>query len=835
MPSLVEPLWLLLIPAAAVLQWVLPRLGLWRPLRAACVVLMALALAEPRWVRTVSEMDLWVLADRSESASLSVEPRLQEWLGLLERERRGSDRMITVDFAAEPLRRDAVQSGRLEVPRNATRLGLALDYVLRQMDPTRPTRVLALTDGHSTDSLEGLGNRMRNLGIPMDIRLAAPPQALDMRLSRLSLPEGALIGEHLLMEVQIAGNHDGKGRVEIRRNGRLIASEEVNVSGGVARLRMRDRVTEGGAHRYEARLVPEGEDAYPGNNRAAAWLEVRGGPRLLLVTGYANDPIAEALRGTGMEVVVAGVDRPPHAGMLHQARAVIFHNMPASQLPGGFLQAVDFAVREQGMGLWMLGGPNSFGTGGYFGSALDDLLPVSLELKEEQRKIAIAMAVVMDRSGSMAAGVSGGKTKMDLANEGTARAIELLGSRDELAVFAVDSEAHEVFPLLPVGPNRAKMIELAGGVTSQGGGIFVYTGLKAGWDTISKSVNGTRHIILFSDAADSEEPDAYVSLLQTMRAQNATISVIALGTESDTDADLLKDIADKGGGRIFFTNQPDELPNIFAQETVSVARSAFITDPVGTRILPAALELAGDRLPFPESVPAYNLCYPKPDASLAVLATDEDKAPLLAFWQRGAGRVVALCLPMAGEEAAPLLQWPGYGPLAQTIARWVAAPDLPTGMALRMRREGSTARLDLFYDAALQQSILKQAPRIVTSTGEGDPREQVWERIAPGHYQATLEIATDLALRGAVQAGDVSVPFGPITSTADAEWEMDPAGIAALRAESRGSGGRELVDFSEAWLAPPMESNVPLQAALLVVLVLVVVAEVFWTRWTGAA
>ena len=103
--------------------------------------------------------------------------------------------------------------------------------------------------------------------------------------------------------------------------------------------------------------------------------------------------------------------------------------MPAFEIPGDFLAALDFFVNEQGGGLLMAGGKQSFGSGGYFESSIDQLLPVSMELKNEHRKLAVAMAIVMDRSGSMGASVDqGGKqlTKMQLANTGAAKAIELL-------------------------------------------------------------------------------------------------------------------------------------------------------------------------------------------------------------------------------------------------------------------------------------------------------------------------------------------------------------------------------------------------------------------------
>ena len=80
----------------------------------------------------------------------------------------------------------------------------------------------------------------------------------------------------------------------------------------------------------------------------------------------------------------------------------------------------------------MAGGKQSFGSGGYFDSAIDPLLPVSMELKTEHRKLAVAMAIVMDRSGSMGASVGvGGKqvTKMQLANTGAARRSNCWGPR----------------------------------------------------------------------------------------------------------------------------------------------------------------------------------------------------------------------------------------------------------------------------------------------------------------------------------------------------------------------------------------------------------------------
>src|SRR5262249_10441358 len=143
-------------------------------------------------------------------------------------------------------------------------------------------------------------------------------------------------------------------------------------------------------------------------------------------------------------------------------------------------------------------------------------------------------------------------------------------------------------------------------IDSAGGGIFVRTGLQAAWDVLSKTVAGLRHVILFADAADAEEPEGTEKLVDEMTKGGATVSVIALGNESDKDAASLRDVATRGGGRIFFTANAADLPSLFAQETVAVARKTFVDEPVGVTPTADWLEVAARPLDWPTSVDAYN-------------------------------------------------------------------------------------------------------------------------------------------------------------------------------------------------------------------------------------
>ncbi len=229
----------------------------------------------------------------------------------------------------------------------------------------------------------------------------------------------------------------------------------------------------------------------------------------------------------------------------------------------------------------LTGGRDAYGPGGYYKSPLEPIMPVSMELRREHRKLSLAIVVTLDRSGSMAMPVPGGRAKIDLADLATAEVVEMLGPLDQFGCIAVDSIPHEIVPLADVvdkSEMRSKILR----IDSAGGGIFIYEALAAAARMIVPAKSATKHIILFADAADSEEPGDYKTLVAKCVGAGITISVVGLGTEKDCDANLLKDIARRGGGQCMFTNVAQELPRLFAQDTFVLARARFSTSPWGS-------------------------------------------------------------------------------------------------------------------------------------------------------------------------------------------------------------------------------------------------------------
>lgn len=828
------PEWLILLPLLAFLIWYVRTVDWLRPLRLACLALLVFALCDPQLVHWSPGLDLWVLVDQSSSAADALAQHQAEVEGLLTQSKGSSDNIHFLDFADTAEERETESDrGVYEGDRDSTRMAHAIEVALARIKPNQASRLLVVTDGYSTEPLTGLAYQLRTRQIPLDYRLLESPNPQDYQVDYFHTAQRVRPGEPFLIDLQVSGHPDATVPYEIFRDKQSIGRGSLDVKEGVGSLRFTDEVFAPGAHHYQVLISPE-HDAIPGNNTGQSWVEVVAGPRVLLVTNYPDDPLAATLRQEQIDVEVETNPLALEPGRLTGARAVILNNVPAYRLPPNFLSALDFFVREQGGGLLMAGGKNSFGSGGYFKSAVDDLLPVSMELRTEHRKLSVAMSIVMDRSGSMSLAVANGLTKMDMADDGAARAVELLSPNDAVSVIAVDTEPHVIVPLTQVGDNADDLAGPIHNIASMGGGIYIDVALKAGWEQLKQSTAGQRHFILFADANDSEQPGAYKSLVDDMVSQGATVSTIGMGNETDKDAALLEDIAKRGNGRSYFDANPEDLPTIFAQETVAVARSTFLKDPVDVQPASGWAEIAAQPISWLSSVDGYNLSYLKPEATAALFSKDEYQAPLVAFWQRGLGRAAAVTFPLGGDFSQRVRNWNQFGDFSRTLVRWLLGQEIPPGLGLRTRMEGTELAVSLLYDQSWEERISQQPPHleVAVQNENGTPvtSSPIWQRIAPGRYDANVHLAASRFLRGAVQVGPFVLPFGPIVAGSNPEWTRDPHRIAELQALSQASGGEQRLDLPSIWKEPRPTGTTSLQLPILIALLVLMLLEFLQTR-----
>ena len=830
--SFESPILLILLPCLVLLGRHIGSFEKNIAIRVLVLSFLCLALAGPYLSRYSDGIDLWVLVDVSDSAQSNTATGRDEWNHLLTRYAGSNDRIHYIDFAKEALHKGVGERAFYSGETGATNLSSALLYTLSKISPTRRNKVLVLSDGYSNESLQQITTRLYNAKIPLDYRLLSEGYSSDLYISDLNVPAHSKSDESFLIESTIKGYTNTPIPYKLTRNGVVIHKGTATSTDGEASIRLYDRIRNPSAYRYRLTISPTTDDSVIQNNTAEAYIDIQGEGTVLLLTSDINSGLVRILEQVEGRIEVITDLSKLHPGMLSSRSSVVFDNVPAHEIPNTFLKALPFYVQEQGGSVIMLGGRQSFGSGGYFGSPLSSLLPVSMELKDEHRRYSIALAVVIDRSGSMAMSTNSGFSKIELAGEGVAQAIRLLGQKDIITVFAVDSSPHTIVPLIDVGPNREHLVNTVRKIDSNGGGIFVYNGLKAAWDELQKSKAKQKHIILFSDAADSEQPGEYKSLIKEMVAQKTTISVIGLGTPFDTDSFFLMDISARGKGRMFFTEEANELPVLFAQDTAAVARSSFIDTPQEVIGTTEWREITNTPMNWPAQIGAYNQMYLRKGATVSLVTKDKDRFPLVAYWRRGKGKVASVSFPFSGTNSGTTHQWSESSEFLQTMLRWLARSSTPTGINVLTTIIGNDAHIRLSYTKDWESRIAKEPPvGSYIRDGESETKELVWERIAPGEYKASIPLSSLKAIRGVVQTADIQLPFGPIALHSNPEWQFDNQKRDELALLAQESGGKQLLNFADAWKLPNHNSGRYFLGKIFLILALIsLITEVLISR-----
>jgi hypothetical protein len=805
-------------------------------LRFVLFALLLAVLAEPFRATATAGRDLLLLVDRSRSVGELGWRRAGELAQDAMAAAEPGDRIGVLSFG----RRVAVEvplteapdfvfgAPRADVDGDATDLLAAIDRAVAAVPPGRRGSIVVVSDGEGTGAPAWPGARAAlRRGVRIDAVPIRRPAGAEVAVEELELPAEVAPGEPLRITGWVQADRALAAPYRLLRDGQTLAEGTVDLRPGSNRLRFRDRAAGTGTHAYELVLdVPE--DRVRENDRALGVVRVAG-PRPILVVRQSGDPggrLPSVLRaaGLGVEVVTPG-RAPASLGALDAFRAVVLEDVPAADLPAGAMEALASFVEDFGGGLWMTGGKASFGLGGYRFSPLEPVLPVTMEVREEQRRFALAMAIGLDRSGSMSAPAGAGRTKMDLANLGTIAALQTLGPNDEIAVLAVDSAPHVVVPLTRIdqGGDLASSIR---DIESGGGGIFVEEALQAMAAQLASTTTANRHMVLFADAADAEEPGAYRSFVPGLVQAGVTLSVIALGTPTDSDAALLLELARLGGGRCKFVEDVRELPRLFAQETIEVARSSFVEEQVPVRVRPGLVGLGDLAIAALSSgaippVGGHAIAWAEPRASVGLALDDETETPLLTFWQRGLGRAAAYLGEVDGDFTGPIGAFAGFDELLATTGRWVGGAEAAADVWAEVRREGHEAvvRVELAADASADAVERLRAARVGP-----DGAQPLWlERTGLREFEARFALEREGVYRVVVQAGEdhvlrlapVSLPYSPefeprvdpgegrrtLARLAEiAEGQIDPPS-SSLLAGPRDSLGIESLGMPLAWMA----------------------------------
>lgn len=628
----------------------------------------------------------------------------------------------------------------------AIRLGLAL------FPPDTAKRLVILSDGLETT---GDAARAAELAAATGAQIDYVPFGIvrDKEVLINSVRVPSVVGEgepfDLVVSIENKGNVSVPTRLSIEADGTLIDEQEVNIAPGSTRYSFGPlQYPSSRFIDFRVMIEPQTAEGFGQNNQLSAFTQVTGRPRILVVTSDPTETVAleAALSDAGLEMdVVLPEDMPNGLASMVTYQSIILANVSAADITESRMQLLQTYVRDVGRGLVVIGGPDSYGVGGYFETPLEETLPVEMRIRDEERIPQLTMVYVVDRSGSMDYVGPSGFSNMDLAKEAVLRSMNFLNDYDRAGVVSFDTQAFWVVDIQEIGDsnNRQEMEDRIASLRS-GGGTDIYGGMAAIDRELPNDPSTLKHVILLTDGGAN--PEGVVPLANRLNTNyDVTISVIAMGQDY---APWLRDVAAAGGGNFHVTSTVDSIPAIFSAETVLATRSYIFEEPFRVTLTGNSPILDGIQLNTIPNLLGYVATTPKDTATVIFSGPEDD--PILASWQYGLGRSVAFTSDATLRWGTEWVEsWGQYTRFWNQVVRWTITENVDSNIDTRIESRGDQQVIivdardsngDYLNQLQLNASVV-YPPGADDQLFDDETRRSEspdFRQVAPGRYEATF-------------------------------------------------------------------------------------------------
>ncbi|MCY3021785.1 MAG: glutamine amidotransferase, partial [Planctomycetota bacterium] len=751
-------------------------------LRATMLNLLLLALAGLQMVIEQDTLTVIYALDVSKSVPLSERQRALDFVKKSLPGKRADDKVGLLVFGGRaeweisptPLfaAPDARNIKATAMP-DATNIEAAFQRALARSDDDARRRVVMFTDGRQTagDAPEELKRVVSN-GVDVWIVPLQRGDDPEMLIEKVVLPSELLWEQPFDVHVFVHSNVSAtRARVHLYTGDKASPNpppQTVPIVPGKNRITFKGlKMRSGGAKEVRAVLEPLKEDdgavtdTLSENNEAYAFTDVQTDNRVLIMTSSMDEVkyLLAALEGEKMTLDVrAGTSLPDNPEAYRAYDCIVLANLARGFLSEQQMKVIETCVKDQGAGLVMIGGDQSFGAGGYLQTPIEDALPVQMDLKNQRVMPSGALCIVLHTC-EFPDGNAWGK-KISKA------AIKVLSPQDYAGLIYYGNFGGESWCFKPA-PVRPQMFQLID--NCEPGDMPSLDTIVSMAVTSLVNLNNVslKHCIVISDG-DPSGPTP--STLAAAKRGSVTVSTISIYPHGGMEVDTLKRVAAETGGRFYSADDPRKLPQIFIKEAAVVRKSLIRSDEKG---IPIALGTAGTTLKdfgtkFPD-VTAFVVTAPKDRAELQLYTTVEgEKLPILMSWHYGLGKAVAFTSDSTNRWAADWVKWPSYNKFWTNLLSWVSRQRMPSNHTVTTRIEGDTAHVvvegldakgDYINFAKLTGNAID--PEVARNGPDGRTYELNFSMTAPGRYEAAFPVQKAGAY--AITIVDQSNPAKPNT------------------------------------------------------------------------
>ncbi len=736
-----------------------PRIIAGTIIRSLILLFVILALAGLQLIATSGPLNVVFLVDRSASVSRAGREASLQYVrkaiaGMGADDRAGVvlfgdgavvDRALGADTGWTP-------SGSLP-PEVATNIAQAIQVGAALFPESGSKRLVLLSDGAQTvgDAREIAAGGLA--GIQLSVVPLGAQSEHEVAVDRVVSPNSVPAGRQMPVRVLIKSTSDRAVTVTLYDGEQPVGSRDLQITAGDTVANFSIKAQAQGFHVLRAHVASV-DDGFAQNNDALSFTNVKKPPSVLILAGAPEDAAAlkSALEAGDVAVEIAEPDFvPSDPQKLATYDAVVLANVSAEQLGVEGQRVLQSYVRDLGHGLIMVGGAQSYGAGGYLRSPLEEVMPVTMDVRTSEERASLAMTFVVDKSGSMGRCHCGGSQKFDpsmrtefgdskieIVKQAISKATSLMNSSDQVGVVAYDTQPHWVAALQPIGQlGESRLQELMQPVAAEGD-TNMAPGLGAAIDSLQASSAQLKHIVLLSDGW-TQQAD-FSALLNAMQARNITLSAVGVGAGSD---DLLRELASKGGGQYYLAKDVKSVPDILLRETIRLTGAYYVEQPfspVQARAGPILKGIDPDRLP---QLLGYNASTLKPDAELVLKSPRGD--PVLAQWQYGLGRAVAWTSDAKGQWAADWVAWPQFNRFVGQMVGWTMPAGGTPGLEVSLSLMGSSGQETQDVGVRIDSTTSTGAPRnflqtsvVLTGTDGITATVPILQR-SPGAYDGVIK------------------------------------------------------------------------------------------------
>jgi len=544
------------------------------------VICATFAIAGTSYEATVTETEVYVLADVSHSANRNLD-LVDGYVYEIEKSLPKNSKMALIAFGKDykllsDLGEKTVSVKTAEVDTSATDIAGALRYASNLFDDGVIKRIVVVTDGRETsgsDSITSVVSALEEDGVYVDavfIDDNIPTDVNEVQISSVDYTAYSFLGKEEKAEITVNSNNSEQTRIyiDVECNGEKSSYAQVLYRGSNSVFVPLD-TSQTGNFDYTVTVRTENTDKDTSlyNNSCLFTQKVTDEVKTLFIGGSRADlAFGQRIYGADATYILDPSEIPFTVEELCLYDEIALSNFDVRTFmnANGFLSALETAVSKFGKTLTTYG--NTFVQEGYFTpdpllSSLDGMLPVSVGNRDKDTRL---ITIVLDISTS-----TNFQGRLKVARAAAISILETFGEKDMVMIVGYSGDMKILRPTSYLRDKQTVIAALQ--KYEPRNGTVLYSAMEYAYKEISSRSFQHKEMIIISDGLNSDNKADCITLAENISADKIVISALGIYPAGNANDDFLKNLVvnKNANGKGYYKSIQNEKDVDYTLQTVT--------------------------------------------------------------------------------------------------------------------------------------------------------------------------------------------------------------------------------------------------------------------------